>query len=160
MAVLFYTYGDSSKDIFRQGLSSGAVPAKMDLFSDLVSKENLLIITSVSIVTAETNQFFMTFDDMIHFYHFGKGVGQIAIAGMIFGDCDGSFPGAKAFYDAVMEARGTEQICSAGGNTFTGVLTDSTVEYLSDPITYVQFSANFAMTDNSLKLQSPAISGC
>lgn len=148
MAAIFYNYSDDN--MFKNSVSSGAAPISTNLFEDLQNENMLCIISQISITHNDVVQFFMTFDDFIHHYYFGKGVGSISISGMIFTNCQGGMPGLLAFYQRIANVRGKEVIMSTPGVTFTGVLLDCNVTMVAEPETMASFTANFAMVNSNL----------
>ena len=166
MGAIFHNYSD--KGMIKNSVGGGAVPVSTDLFSgwfmfNQVQADYLTIITEVSITNNDVVQFFLSFDDFIHHYYFGKGVGQMRISGMFFTDCGGFFtnagvvnaaggmPGLGHFYKVLGEKRGTVvTISTDGGMWFKGVLTDCTVTFVSEPETMASFTINLGMIDHSL----------
>ena len=149
MGALFYNY--SEDNIFKQNISSASAVAHISIFEDLVSEDNLCIITEIGVGISETVQFFLTFDDLIHYYWFGKGLGSISCQGLLFLGCDSDvFPGVSTLLNAVAAHRGKPITCSIGPFTFTGVLVDCQLSVVSEPETMAQFTLNIAMTEHSL----------
>ncbi len=136
-------------DIFK---SVGAAQhlIKIPKVEDIIGAENIAIYNSASITLNETIQYFMSFDDVIKFIHFGKGLGTLAVDGAMFSDKDGGLPGFKKYIAAVSELRGKEQDIVLGDKTFTVVMTNSQFSIMSEPDTMAQFSFNFAIVNHDL----------
>jgi hypothetical protein len=158
MAALFYNYGDNG--LFKGSVSSHATPAFVSIFSELVGEDSLCIITQVGITMTETIQFFQTFDDLIHYYWFGKGLGNITIQGMLFTNCEGDFPGMPIFLTMIGQQRGKLIECHMGGVTFKGVMQDCNITLTSEPETIANFSISLAMTENTLPPADPVEPSC
>lgn len=147
MAAIFY-YGNNG--VFKGSVGSAAAPANISVFDKLVGKDNLCIITQIGITMTETTQFFQTFDDLIHYFWFGKGLGNISIQGMLFMDCHGKMPGLDPLFKAIGQQRGKLITCTMGSILFKGVIQECNVTMVSEPETMVSFSISLAMTENSL----------
>lgn len=147
MAAIFYSYSDNG-DVFKQQI--GIPPVRVDFLENFQSKDSMALITEVSVQTTETIQFFITFDDIIKYFHFGAGLGTINIAGVIFMDCDGNMPGISSLYDIISGIRGLPVVISMGGKGFTGVVTNTTVNVVAEPTTMANFNLNIAMTEHDL----------
>lgn len=149
MGALFYKYNGDS--ILKHSVGSQASPVKTDLFDELVSEDYLTILTDITIHTNDVVQTFLSFDDFVHHYYFGKGVGQISVRGMCFMNCDGdAIPGLDQFYSRIGEKRGQEVVFSIGAFWFAGVLQDANVTIIAEPETHAMFSASFAMTTHNI----------
>lgn len=158
MGALFYSYG--SNGMFKNSVGPGSAPAQIDMFSDLVRKDSLCIITQVGIQISDVVQFFLTFDDFVHYYYFGKGVGNITISGMIFLNCDNQLPGVSDLLEGVGQKRGQEIKVSMNDHWFIGVLIDCSIQMVSEPETMVTFQANLGMIDHSLPSPQPKQPKC
>ncbi len=159
MGAIFYSY--SNNNMFKTSVSSSTAPAFIEIFNNLVNKDNMCIITQIGINITDTVQFFHSFDDFIHYYWFGKGVGQITISGMLFMNCDtGDMPGVKTLLTIVGQNRGKEIKCGLGTFGFTGVMTDCRLDVVSEPETMVQFSLNLAMISHTLNTPPPIDPKC
>jgi hypothetical protein len=126
------------------------LPIEMNLLDALEAENLVSIITDIQINLRDTNQFFMSFDDKIHHYHFGKGLGSIAVQGLILPNCDGELPGVDRLFQNIGLMRGTDHELSIANTTFTVVFVDSTITYSGDPMTNAVFQINFAVIDHSL----------
>jgi len=142
--------------------SVGTCPQLADIpkFQELINDVSLLIITQLSINTVENNQLFLTFDDFIHYYYLGKGIGQLSISGMIFTTCAQQMVGLTDFYVALTALRGQPVDIHVAAVRFTGLLTDCTVTINSEPETIASFTANFAMIDHDLMSYAASLPTC
>jgi hypothetical protein len=154
MAAIFYKYkGDG---IFKISTGAQASPMVSDLFKDLVTPTNLMILSQVTATINETIQYFLTFDDFIHYFHFGKGLGSVNMQGTIFSSCSGDFPGLKALWERVGKFRGKEIKVSFGTITMTGILQTASFTMVADPETMINFSIDLGIINSSLP--SPKVS--
>jgi hypothetical protein len=110
----------------------------------------LAIYDTVSYQLNETIQYFLTFDDVVKFIHFGKGVGSLVANGLMFSDCDGEIIGLKKFEKAITDLRGKEQKITIGSAEFTAIMTSVQITITSDPDTMAHFTFNFSIVDHSL----------
>ena len=83
-------------DIFKN--TPGSHLIKVPKIDNILGKSGLALYTQVSVQLAETLQYFLTFDDVIKFIHFGKGLGNITAEGILFSDCSGTIPGLPQFF--------------------------------------------------------------
>jgi hypothetical protein len=145
------------RDIFLKGIKFKSPVGHF--LSDL--EEQLAIITSVSASTSETTQFFLTFDDIINYIHFGRGLGSIRISGIAFLTCDGDMPGLRSFFKKIGSKRGkvvSVSLGQAGG--FSGPVVGSSVEVVGEPETVASFSVDIVMTSHTLGSSARAGSSC
>jgi hypothetical protein len=155
MAALFYNFSGDS--MFKNGIGSGGLMFCSDLDDFSGSSSNMSIVTDISVRVQDTIQFFQSFDDFIHYYYFGKGVGSITVNLLFFQDTSNSAPGVSKILQKLGEKRGKTTEVSLGNVAFTGVLTDFTLTAMSEPETHYAVSINFAMIDH--KLPSANITG-
>jgi hypothetical protein len=134
-------------DIFRSG---GAVSHLISIpkIDSIIGQEGLGIYNSASVQLAETLQYFLTFDDVIKFIHFGRGLGSINIDGTLFCNDTGTIPGAAKFIQAITALRGQPQDFSFGPLVLTGILTNIQYTIVSEPDTMVHFVVNFAIVNH------------
>jgi|GEM_PF-4488758 len=151
--TLFYKY-NGNMSILPINVSNTA-PVSLKILNDLETEGMMTIITDAKIDIRDTNQFFMSFDDVIHHHYFGKGLGGITIQGLILPDCQGNLPGVNTLFDKIGKMRGKAQVLSVGSKTFNCVLVDSTLTFASEPLTNVIFQLNFAMINHNLKSPKP-----
>ena len=156
-ATLFYTYAGNTSVL---PINIGATPVRVQSLQGLENAGNVTIITDSQINMRDTNQFFMSFDDKIHHYHFGKGLGTISVQGLILPNCKGELAGVKALFQKIGKMRGKTETISVGSHTFTGVLVDSTVTFSGEPMTNAVFQINFAMIDHSIQANAAPKTAC
>lgn len=148
MAAIFFTPTDG-KNVFKGGLQVNT-SISIPFLRNLIGPASNLIVTDVSVQNSDTVQFFLTFDDFISWFYFGKGLGQLAIRGMILEDCNGNLPGVNTLYQAIGDIRGTEQLVSFGNIVFTGVLTNFTTTVSSDIVNAANFELSLQIVNHSL----------
>lgn len=144
MAAVFYSPSEG-RSIFKgnfQAFTSISIPK----FNDLVGVNAMSIITDVSIENNETIQYFLTFDDVVHYFYFGKGLGNITIRGMMFMNCAGNTPGFNKFYNIIGNNRGRQiDISIAGVPAFKAVITNFGHSTTSDPVPVTEFQISLAI---------------
>jgi len=148
MPAAFFTLG--SNDLFQQSSGYGQSLISIPEVDNIIGSNGLAIYNNVGLQLSETIQYFLTFDDVIKFIHFGKGVGTLTAEGTLFSDCYGNIPGISKFRSAISALRGKEQKIDIGGIVVTAVMTASQVNIVGDPDTMAQFSFNFSVVNHSL----------
>jgi hypothetical protein len=147
MSATFLTL--SQGDIFESGGTADHL-IKIPKVDDILGESGLAIYNQVSAQINETIQYFLTFDDIIKYIHFGKGLGSVTAEGTMYSDCDGDVPGLSKFASAISGLRGKEQEVVIGGMTLTVVMTSAQVNVVSDPDTMAHFIFNFAVVNHHL----------
>lgn len=153
MSALFYKFSGDS--VLKSSVGSGTLTI-CDAFDEFNNDEsNFSIITDVCVRATETVQLFQSFDDIIHFYWFGKGVGNMTFNILLFtspeGDSAGdTAPGLTKLLTTLGEKRGKPVEVLMGDITFTGVLLDFAITIVGEPETHYQASINLAMTDHNM----------
>ncbi len=147
MAAFFYDFGNG-RDMFRNGLTIN-LAIRIPFLSDMLEEQAHAIITDVSIVNNDTVQYFLTFDDVISYFYFGKGLGTISIGGLILTDCENYQPGIDVFYNSISEVRGKPVTVSFGAYTFTGVISSFEANAESE-FQSTNFRVTLAIIDHSL----------
>lgn len=142
-AFYFKSNGD---EIFRQG--GGAQIVTIPSVDNIVGEGGLAVYSSVSFQVNETIQYFLAFDDIIKFIHFGKGVGSVTAEGVLYCDCTGDLPGLSRATAAISALRGHPFKLGIGSYFVTGVLTSATITALADQDTFGQFSFSFAIVNH------------
>jgi hypothetical protein len=148
MPAAFFSLG--ANDVFKQNIGNGQALVTIPEVDKIVERDGLAIYNNVSLQLSETIQYFLSFDDVIKFIHFGKGVGALVVDGTLFGDCYGNIPGLNKFRAAVTELRGEEQIVTIGGMVVTAIMTQAQVSLVGDPDTMAQFNFTFSIVDHGL----------
>jgi hypothetical protein len=137
MGAYFYSYNNN--DVFQTTQSDGSI-IQIDFLNSVVTNANLIMYTSVGIQTSEIIQYFLTFDDVIDYFHFGKGLGTVIATGIIFADKNQNLPGVNALYSAFGSVRGKTVKVSLGSYGATAVVVSSSVDVVGEPDTMAQFT--------------------
>lgn len=143
-------YTNSSNDLFKSGGGGADGLIKIPGVDSIVGKGGLAVYDSVSLMLNETIQYFLTFDDVTKYIHFGKGVGSIQVQGTMYSDCKSSLPGAPKFASAVSSLRGKPKPMTVGSVTVTAILTTAQITVLSEPDTMAQFVFTFSVVNHQL----------
>ena len=147
MASLFIALDDNS--IFQKSAGTTASLVSCSLTDDIAGL-NSSILTNVTVNYNETVQFFQTFDDLIHYFYFGQGLGSIRFEVMCFQDCSGSAPGFQKIVQTIGQNRGKAVTLNMGTIQVEGILTDFTVSLTADPVPIYTICATLGMTNNGL----------
>jgi hypothetical protein len=149
MAALFYNFG--SDNIFKNSVGSGALMFSDDFDEFSASSSNLSIVTDIKVSVNETVQFFQSFDDFIHYYYFGKGLGSVTVDFLFFQSCDSNdAPGVSKLLAKIGQKRGQIINISIANVVFSGVLMDVNIAVTAEPETMYAISINIGMTDHQL----------
>jgi len=146
MAAFFYTYNNN--DVFKVAQSDGSIVA-IDFLDQVVTPANFIMYNSVGVQTSEIIQYFLTFDDVIDYLHFGKGLGNVIVSGTIFSDCNEDLPGVDALYSAFGSVRGKTVKVSLGSYAANAVVVNSSVEVVPEPDTMANFSITLNIISDS-----------
>lgn len=151
MAAIYH-YNNSAtgdRDIFKSGINV-LTSVRVPFLDTLLTKGNLAVITEMGIQNNETIQFFMTFDDAINWFYFGKGLGSLTIRGMLL-TCDDGTPGLPILMDDVMrKTRGRSVDVSLGNAVFRCILTSFNLNLTQDPAPVVEFTLNLSIYAHNL----------
>ena len=148
MAALFVTL--RANDIFQSGIGGASHLINIPSLEGLASSMGLAVYDSITVQIGETIQYFLTFDDVIKYIHFGKGVGTVNVEGTMFSDCSGDVPGLGEFTKSVSGLRGKSSKVSLGGAAFTVIMTHASVTVIGEPQTMGKFSFTFSIVNHSL----------
>jgi hypothetical protein len=149
MAAVFYTY--TGGDIFKTIPGDASSLVNIQTLDNLVSNDgSLAIYTSIGIVMNEIVQFFPTFDDVIHFLYFGRGLGSISVSGVLFSDCSHSIPGLQSLFSSIEAMKGQEVAVSLLGISFYALVTSSNCVIMGEPDTMAEFQITLQVTKDSL----------
>jgi hypothetical protein len=148
MAATFYSAGGN--DLFKRQTGGASSVLTIPTLDGIVGSSGLAIYSDVTLQLGETIQYFLTFDDVIKYVHFGKGVGNITVNGILFSDCSGSMPGASRFLQAFSSLRGKSQQITLGGQTFTVVVTNCNLTLVAEPDFMANFQMVFSVVDHQL----------
>ena len=140
-------YFKNDQELFGHG--GGAQLVKIPAVDNIVGASGLAVYSNVSFQINETLQYFLAFDDVIKFIHFGKGVGNVTAEGIMYCDCSGDLPGLSKATAAIGTLRGKAVQLTLGGYTVTGILTSATIAAMADQDTFGQFSFSFAIVNHS-----------
>ena len=136
-------------EIFKSGINV-LTSVRVPFLDTLLAPSNLALITEMSIQNNETVQFFMTFDDAINWFYFGKGLGTLSIRGMLL-TCEGGTPGLPVLLDDVMrKTRGKSVDVSLGNAVFRCLLTSFNMSLSQDPSPVVEFTLNLSIYSHNL----------
>lgn len=149
MAAIFYSPTQQPGTIFRSGVQVNTA-IRVPFLDDLINSSGFAVITDVSVNNQDTVQFFMTFDDFISYFYFGKGLGDLTIRGNMFMDCSSNMPGLNRFYDKIADIRGTEVDVSCGNAVFTCVLVGFSTTTTAEPTNITEFTLQLRIIDHSL----------
>lgn len=148
MAAIYYT--SSTKDVFKNGIDFKA-PINISILSDVFqTPDNLALVTSVALQSTEVIQFFLTFDDVINYLFFGKGLGSLTISGILFCDCSGNIPGLGTFMTSYGKSRGQPVQMSIGSVVFEGIISNLACTLIAEPDTMMEFTLQVSLIKNSL----------
>lgn len=151
MAAIYH-YNNSatgSKEVFRSGINV-LTSVRVPFLDNLLAPSNLAVITEMSIQTNETVQFFMTFDDAINWFYFGKGLGTLTLRGILL-TCDDGTPGLPVLLDDVMrKTRGKSVDVSIGNAVFRCLMTSFNMNLSQDPSPVVEFNLSLSIYSHNL----------
>lgn len=148
-AIYRYDTSGGSQELFKSGINV-LTSVKVPFLDTLLSPDNLSVITEMSIQTSETVQFFMTFDDAINWFYFGKGLGSLNIRGLLL-TCDKGTPGLSVLLDDVMrKTRGKSVDVSLGNAVFRCLLTSFNLNLTQDPSPVIEFSLGLSIYSHNL----------
>ena len=142
-----FFFSSNGSEIFQQG--GGAQIVQIPSVDDIVGDGGLAVYSQVSFQVNETLQYFLAFDDVIKFIHFGKAVGNVTAEGILYCDCSGELPGLSRATAAIGALRGQAVKLTLGTYTVLGILTSATITALADQDTFGQFAFNFAIVNHS-----------
>lgn len=158
MGAIFYNFGGGS--ILKNSIGSGTLSI-CTAFDTFNNGQNLSIITEAGITVSDTIQFFQSFDDFIHYYYFGKGLGNIVFRMLLFCSCQSTTaPALSQLLTALGGIRGQPVTVSFGNVAFTGVLLEFNITVLAEPETYYDVSITLGMVDHQLPSAQPSASAC
>jgi hypothetical protein len=138
-----------TNDLFKSG---GIAPPNMSIpeVDKVVKPEVIAMYDSVGVQFGETCQFFLAFDDVIKFIHFGKALGSIQVEGTMYADCDYALPAFSKYRDAFSALRGKPIAVQVYSVTMRAVMVASSVTVIGDPDTLAKFSFQFSVVDHQM----------
>ncbi len=140
----------SGGDLFKRRGGGASHLVKIPGIDSLIGASGLAIYDSISVQLGETIQYFLTFDDVIKFIHFGKGVGNITVGGTLFSDCTGDVPGLSMLFSSFQGIRGKELTVTVGQQSFTSVVTNVNINLVSEPDTMAAFQVVFSIVNHNM----------
>lgn len=135
MAAIFYQYSTDNTTIFKGGINV-TENVTIGFLADLIGRRGMMIINEVAWQNRDTIQYFLTFDDLISYFYFGKGLGQVTITGSIFHDCENgnNWSGLDGLTRKLGEIRGTKlDNVRFGSVAFEAVMSSFTLRASADP---------------------------
>jgi hypothetical protein len=148
MAAILVNVG--GKDVFKREAGDASHLIKIPKVDDVISQAGLAIYTDVTLQLGETIQYFLTFDDVIKFIHFGKGVGNVVANGILFSDCKSNIVGLPKILSAIRGLRGQETQVLIGSETFTSILSSASINITGEPDTMANFQVVFSVVNHNL----------
>jgi hypothetical protein len=144
MAAVFVS---GSTDIFQNNSGGASGLITIPAVDGLV--KGITVYDSVSVQMGETLQFFLTFDDVTKFIHFGQAIGSVQAQGTMYSDCNGQIPSASQFSGAYNSLKGSAVSISIGGTTVKAVLNSAQLTVVNEQDIMAHFSFNFSIVQNS-----------
>lgn len=133
---------------------------KVPFLNELIGKDAMAIVTDIGIENTENIQYFLTFDDIVSYFYFGSGLGNITIRGMLFMNCEGTMPGMEKYYQVIGKNRGKAILISAGGIAFKAVINSFSLSSSAEPTMSADFQINLTIIAQE-GLQKPVFeTGC
>ena len=149
MAAIFVN--QKSNDVFQTGISYQS-PVDVSFLGGLTDPSNITVITSIGCQTSEVFQYFLSFDDLITYFWFGKGVGSLVVQGSCFSGNSGSIPGLTAIANSIKNNRGKTVTVSIDGlGVFQGLITNTSTSIVAEPTTMVEFQLTLSVLASSLQ---------
>jgi hypothetical protein len=150
MAAVFYKYAEKDNTIFKGSININE-NVHVGFLYDLVGPAGVLI-NEVTVQHRDTIQYFLTFDDVINYFYFGKGLGSLNISGCILSDCNGNWPALHKLMNRIGSIRGKTVNVFIGGISFTAVLSSFTLRASADitSLHIVDFNFQLDIIDSSL----------
>lgn len=146
-------------DLFKSGGNADHL-VKIDKVDEIVKSnrqqadsdttQGAAVYNSVTMQLGETLQFFLTFDDVIKYIHFGKALGSVTVEGTIFPNCSLDLPRIEKLSTAFTELRGKQMKVQVGNIVLTCVMTTMQFTVVPEPNTMGDFTFNFAVIDHQL----------
>jgi hypothetical protein len=96
----------------------------------------------------DTIQYFLTFDDLITYFYFGKGLGAMSISGIMFSNENNEFLGIAKLNNIISQNRGKSIEISFGNVLLVGVLSSSTFRVSGD-LNTVEFELHLDLIDHT-----------
>ena len=143
-------YSTAKNDLFKSGGGGAQGLVRIPEVDKIVGPKGLAVYDSVGLQLPETVQYFLTFDDVTKFIHFGKGVGSVQVEGTMYADCNSALPGARLFAGAVSALRGRPRAMIVGGTPVAAILVNSQITVMGEPDTMAKFVFTFSVVNHIL----------
>jgi hypothetical protein len=143
------SYIDAGGGMFGKGGGAQGM-VSIPAVDSIVGGGNLAVYDSVSIQINDTIQFFLTFDDVVKYVFFGKGIGSVVAEGTMYSTCGGGIPALRACASAVGSLRGAKVSVSIGGFAVSAIFTSAQVSVISEPDVMGKFVFNLAAIDHHM----------
>jgi hypothetical protein len=144
------SFVDADNGIFGKGGGAQGLVFIPEVDGIVGAAGNLAVYDSVSIQINDTIQFFLTFDDVVKYVFFGKGIGSVVAEGTMYSLCGGGIPGLKACAGAVGALRGQKVNVSLGGFAVSAIFTSAQVSVISEPDIMGRFVFNLSAIDHHM----------
>jgi len=157
MASIFYQ-PIPGNDIYKSGFHYNN-SINVSFLNQVITPENFAIVTDIFIQNKDTIQYFLTFDDYISYFHFGRGLGSMTITGLLFSDCkptgnddNGTYTGISAFMTMLSTIRGKVQEISFGNTILKGVVSGHSIHASAEGVGHnaMEFTLQIDITDPGL----------
>jgi hypothetical protein len=159
MAAVFYN--SSQNESLFKGDIAVVNAVQIDFLKNFVGPASMAIITSVGAQNGDIFQYFITFDDVISYFYFGRGIGTITVSGIIFADCRGQMNGLNDFYvGGIGGARGRPVNVSIGRTVFRGVVSNFTTNTVADPNYMTEFTVTIQVLSHNIPVYVNAAGQC
>ena len=149
MAAIFYTPQNTGNVIFKNAMQINT-SIQIPFLANLVGTNGFSVVTEVTIQNRDTIQYFLTFDDFISYFYFGKGLGSLSISGVLYSDCNAYFRGANILTNTISRIRGSTQLISFGNVIFAAVISNFTIRASSEDNNAVDYTIQMDIINHSL----------
>lgn len=143
------SYIDAAGGMFGKGGGAQGM-VSIPAVDNIVGGSNLAVYDSVSVQINDTIQFFLTFDDVVKYVFFGKGIGSVVAEGTMYSTCGGGIPALRSCAAAVGSLRGRKVSVSIGGFAVSAIFTSAQVSVISEPDVMGKFVFNLAAIDHHM----------
>jgi len=159
MAAIFYNIPNSNTNVFKGGQTIYD-SVHLGFLSSLIDSRSMVMISDVSMQNRDTIQYFLTFNDLVSYFYFGKGLGTLSISGFVLGSPDNldnptttSFPGMANLLSRIGRIRGKEVSVLFGGHIFWCVLSSFTFRANAEDqnINMIEFNLQLDIINHTLR---------
>jgi hypothetical protein len=136
-------------DLFQSG---GKAPPNLSIpaVDSIVQPNVIAMYDSIGVQFGETCQFFLAFDDVIKFIHFGKALGSVQVEGTMYANCDYELPAFSKYKEAFSKLRGLPIDIQVYDVTMKAVMVTSAITVIGDPDTLAKFSFQFSVVNHQM----------